>query len=629
MSFTPTERILVRPETQGDYSPTGLNVIKFHIPESVGYIDTNDLVLRAQMKMKNSATQHLNGRFIPNPREGVSSIIRNFQVRSGNNNAVIEQIDTYNGLCAATLPFEENDTIKNRRAMTEGFVYGGDSSAGTVFAKRLTPTQVDKSTLQGVREAGMAQTGATDSLTPMIELPFHRSGVLAGGMTFPVKVVGGLRVELQLDTVERSLLPMPCYAARSLANSDFVVGTETGSKPPSTACIFKIHYTIKGVADGTTAAGAGATRGYRSGDNDGKFDIVLREFGNEGDLGGWRPGMKVYIFQNNTDDSKAETRELGDVAEVKLGTQFAADGDFSVNGNRIILTIDGSKSPTLAKGGISDQAMWPANGATVPHYGETGGDKWCIFYTPQETIEVMPDGVSLGADKFNTEQVLPTSQADYTLSDLALVFNKVTPPDDYDRKLMKEVASNEGKTIEFPTYSLIRNTLPATNGMLSQNIPCVHEEAYSILSVPYDSTIFNSLYLDQFDPDMAGAKNYQYFIEGEAVPNRAVTLDRLNPLSTRLGIGKEAVLCPEALHLREMVKALSNAYVPVRNLLDSQHRSILGRAFSRQGQVADMSNGDLRLQTEYADALKIKQFDHHVCFCAEMNVQDMVVSVRR
>ena len=156
--------------------------------------------------------------------------------------------------------------------------------------------------------------------------------------------------------------------------------------------------------------------------------------------------------------------------------------------------------------------------------------------------------------------------------------------------------------------------------MLSQNIPAMHPEAYSILSIPYDSSKFNTLNDDTFKPDFTGAISYQYFIGGEATPNRAVTLKRL-ALTTPI---------PEALHLREMVKALENAGITVRNLIRCQSRSLIGRALSVQGQVADISNGDLRLQTEYGSgSIAAKQFDNHIAFCSSMTIQDTNVSVRR
>ena len=140
------------------------------------------------------------------------------------------------------------------------------------------------------------------------------------------------------------------------------------------------------------------------------------------------------------------------------------------------------------------------------------------------------------------------------------------------------------------------------------------------MSIPYNAAQYGT-YGDAFTPDHTGSKTYQYFIDGEAVPNRSVPLGRLAQIPAM----------PEPLHLREMTKALENCGIPVRNLTACQYRSLIGRALSQQGQVADLSGADVRLQVEYAGgaAVTTKQFDHHVCLCAQLTIQDNVISVRR
>lgn len=515
-THVPTERVIIRPETQGVYEPGvgGRKMIKFFIPPSVGFIDTVDLVLRSTITMS-SADGDAKGYARPNPKAGIGSLFRSLSIRSGSNNALIEHIDSWNGLCAATLNYSDNESIGAMRALTEGVDVGSPG--------------YDTAPLNSIYYTTTASAAAAGGVEPrkvMTEYPFHHSGILSGGKTFPVKATGGLRVELQLDDVNRSLLP---YRIAGLA-------------PPAVRTLADIN--------SNTWAATGDEHAVVT------ANVVA-------------PGYGYEFFRR------------GDTCRIQYAAAPAAQYlEFTVNN----IQVDAN-------------------------------DRLMLYL---ELTSMPPANVLIPA---NTAIELTTAafQQSYTLEDLALVFNKVTPDAGYQSALMKRVGSAEGKKIDFRTFSLIRNTLPTMNGVISQNIPTVHPEAYSILSIPYDADKYSTMEDDTFKPDFDGAVSYQYFIDGEAVPNRAVSLARL--------AGDEPI--PEALHLREMTKALENAKVTVRNLIQCQTRSFIGRALSVQNQVADLANGDTRLQTEYANAGTTKQFDHHIQFCAEMTIADNVVTIRR
>lgn len=505
--YVPTERIIIRPETQGVYEPGagGRRMIKFFIPPSVGYMDTVDLVLRSTITMSGA------GNARPNPRAGIGSLFRSLSIRSGTNNALIEHIDSYNGLCAATLDYTANESITNLRALTEG-VDKGSPGVDTAAYNSIYYTPARSDTGAVVADRGRKV---------MTEYPFHHSGILSGGRTFPVAATGGLRVELELDEADRSLMPYgnPGWPDARIENEMEIANKFDTNNP-------EVDVNTKFVPSALVG------------------------------LGGPR---------------------IGDTVTLDTGSGTTLDVEVTA------ISIDASKKLVLT----------------------------CKNNSPTATTYTVAANTQV---KFKT-----LGATTYQLEDLALVLNKVSPPEGYNKSLMQKASSANGLTIDFPTWSLIRNTLPTQDGVLSQNIPTVHPEAYSILSVPYNSAKYKTFEDDTFAPDFSGAVSYQYFIDGEAVPNRSVPLARL----------AQTPPIPEALHLREMTKALENAGVPVRNLIQCQTRSLIGRALSVQGQVADLSNGDTRLQTEYSGSGTTKQFDHHVCFCAQMNISDSVVEVRR
>lgn len=471
--FIPTERVVIRADTQGEYtaSDNGRRLIKFFIPPSIGYIDTVDFVLRCTIQMNGSV-----GYARPNPRAGFGSLIRSISIRSGTNNALIEHIDSYNGLCAATLDYTANESISAMRTLTEGFDKGAPG--------------VDTSAQNSLYWSKMAHaTGVQTAEKLLVEFPFHYSGVLSGGKTFPVIATGGLRVEILLDEPSRALMP---YVPSPV---EVKTGADIGKAS---------------IGDGTSSA--------------------------------------------------------------QIDTDYSVTADLGMNGFRIgdIVTM------------VDDNSN--VNTFTVSAVVGTAAGAMKLAFKNNSGAAAPIEQISTGA----VITVLPKT-AGYKLSDVSLVMNKVAVPESYEKNLMRQVGSSTGFNMDFKTWALVRTTLPAPTGMLSQNIPCVHPEAYSILSVPYDSSKFSGLTDDNFKPDFSGAVSYQYFIDSEAVPNRAVPLNRLS----------RGIPIPEALHLREQTKALQNADIPVKNLVQCQERSLIARALSAQGQVADLSNGDMRLQTEY------------------------------
>tara|TARA_R110002072_G_scaffold137246_4_gene280019 strand:- start:1145 stop:2752 length:1608 start_codon:yes stop_codon:yes gene_type:complete len=535
MSRFNTTRVTIRPEVQTDYSPGGTKLVKFFIPPSLGFIDTQDLVLRSSLKFGGDSAQL--GVFRPNPRAGISSLLRSVTIRSGNNECTLEDLQGYNGLCAATLGYEANDSIRAIRAMTEGFDPGNKIAKDSLFYTDLGDwTAAEITTRQTAK-------------TIMTEVPFHRSGILGSGKTFPVAATGGLRVELELDDLARTLVPYT-----GAVEAQFV----------------------KDAAGATSIA----ANGVEKADDTAVFTFTVDASAR--DALTWRVGTKLYF--KNVDNV---TRDVGNITKltmdttqlqvtVMLGVAAAAVGGFWPPAPIDVATKFFAK--------IDDQL----NGYTTPF--QAGG------------VPVTTPGVS------------------YTLSNLELVLNRVTPPEGYVKAMMSKVGSSSGLSIDYRTFTLYRNNLAGMDGMISQSISAKNPLAYSILSTPYDQAKYSTAGDDNFAPALDGLQEYQYMIHDEATPNRAVQMKRL---STRTPPQ------PEMLHLRELEKALENSGIDVRNLQRSVGRVSIGRALSTQGQVADLSVGDIRLQTLYSGARSAKQFDNNVCYCATMTVKDGVVSVRR
>ena len=148
-------------------------------------------------------------------------------------------------------------------------------------------------------------------------------------------------------------------------------------------------------------------------------------------------------------------------------------------------------------------------------------------------------------------------------------------------------------------------------------IPANQQRAYSILSLPLDISLQNDIAADSFKGITDGCQNYQYVFGGSLIPDRPIDLVRYTQTPART----------DALHIVELEKTLVNCGYGVRNLLRVPNRFVLGRAFSKYGQVMNLDSADLSLRVEYSAATEEKLFEHFVQFLRRVNISSNGVTV--
>ena len=205
------------------------------------------------------------------------------------------------------------------------------------------------------------------------------------------------------------------------------------------------------------------------------------------------------------------------------------------------------------------------------------------------------------------------TQVSYTIADIEWLVSVVTPPEQYVKALTSQVSSSKGLAMDFKTYALHRVNLAANNGLTTQLVPATSRRAYSILSVPLSQAIQLDIGEDSFGGVIDGCQNYQYVLGGHLIPDRPISIARYTQTEPKV----------DALHLIELEKSLVNCGYGVRNLQRAPRRFLVGRAFSKYGQVADLSQRDLSLRVEYTGATSQKLYNHYVC-----HLRRMVVSPR-
>ena len=459
-------------------------------------------------------------------------------------------LQDYNVSTAQMWGYTENSSIEHKRDM---------------FMGRSTNTDLDNQLFYGAPGAWNAGDVTEDRVAKNVQIqtPLY-SGVLGpDSKVFPLLATQGLRVQMTLETLERSCVERSTFGtfANSAQLEQAILGA-TGLTPLAKQSKVAITDEFSCIL---TGVGFSPTQGIDDavGKNNNPFCI----------------GDALYVSQS---DGTGES-QLGVI------TKFAGTGaklQISYIPNRTVNTDLGTDYASANT----------APPATVP----------CrVYYKLEDRTKVttyaqVGDGPSAG----------PHPAISWTISDLEMIVSQVQPPQSYVERLLAQIQSPQGMSMDFRTDTLYRFNLTSLNGLTDQFIPAGQKRAYSILSVPLDQDGQNNLLISSFQGLTDGCQNYQYVHGGSLIPDRRVELDRYNGAIPRT----------DALHVLELEKALVNMNLQVRQLQNIPKRFLLGRGLSKYGQVYDLGDGDLSLRVEYRNAEKAKMYEHFVNHLRRMTI---------
>ena len=454
--FVPSKTISIKPEAQVDYNPSTQNQIRFLIPQYVGYYDPKSTTMKFNFVMS--------GRGHPKPdaRAGIHSLYRDLRVRDGMASAELEAVQDTNVLTATWWDYTANESINHKRDLFEGrskntnlgeqLYYGapGDWSAGDVT------TTHSRKTLE-------------------INHPILNSDLLGGKKIVPVIALKGLRFELTLDKVGRSIVHNSnrgCDTGTNFCESkiQLAIGTQAKSTEAEEHLVdIKSTGVVSGVSVNRDA----------SPKNNNPFDI----------------GDRIYI-SDNSDGANEES--LGVV------TAFKKDGDGDL---RVVY--------------IPDRAN--ASGLTVTH---PIGSR--VFFKSSDRL--------IGVVVSNVPAAQVTAAAEktsYTISNLELLLQQMQPPMQYVKAMQSSITSSKGMTLQLKNYQLYRFNLSTQNGITNQLIPATQRQALSIMSVPLAVNQQGVLQDSAFKGQTDGVQSSQYVYGSTLIPDRPLELARYNQSPAR------------------------------------------------------------------------------------------------
>ena len=539
-----------------DYSPG--QKIEFHIPSSIGFFQPKESYLKFDVLLSNPTTSktfiQLDGQL------GGQVLIRDLRIYSGGSGRILlEEYQNYNVLTAVKYDYELNDTIRQKRALTEGCVYYDERNRSTMGLNHDTANNLANNPYF---DAPAAERTAAEPVLKKCKclLPLN-TGIFSNDKIFPVALTDGLIVEIILeeakqcirtpDTImkNRKLLGNPIFLS-SKGCSDTAAPGDPNANP---------QYPV-----GTSAGNASAfTEFYVRRDN---------MCGINASVGGAQipfcVGQKIGFFDS---DSGAENPSL---INASYGTILSIKYDAGT-ANAALITLAAKYSP----------------------------------------VNAMTEDVIV-IDKSVITETASTWKPTYQITDCEFIVQQVTMPAGYTSKLSSMMKEGGAMNYDFLSWTNYKTSQIASEKLATLRVPLVQSRAKSVLAIPVDASIYtqrdimngsgtviedyDSMRFDtngknhQVRPGLAGITDnlsqYQMFYDGKLNPSRKVKCDRI---SNKKSIDQQPLI--------ELEKALVMAGIKPHSMMSFRKNFLIGRALSLQDGVYDCRGKDFQLQVEYQE----------------------------
>ena len=538
-AFVASKTVSIKPESQIDYKPGG--EIRWLIPQYLGFINPEKTFLKFDFQLTG------NGKFCPSPSAGIHSLFRDVVVRTGDGGTTLEYLQDYNQQVANSWAYTGNDSINDKRNMFEGRSINTDGDNQLYWADPPV----------------LPRTGnpAAKKLTMMI--PVYNSGILNGDKIVPLAAMAGVRSQMVLDSVRKTL---QYWSDQGVTYSQGYLNT-TAKAVGADIAAAGTDFTVQ-LSATSRAAGDGEAQPAAQAKNMGLF-----------------VGDMLYIQENGDAGSTGE--QLGVI------TGFTQAND-DLGAASILVSYRPNRLAGVGLAGFTPQAGGGPDGYTTLTSR--------VFVNPEERLTTQN----------YTNAGITTPGIDWTISNLEMITETVQPPAAYVNAMMSQVGSDKGLNFDYKTYTTYKNNVIATSGLTTSNINAEQSRAYSILSRPCLADQTAAMLDDSFRAFLDNAQNYQYVMGGQLVPaGRDVKLNRLSQTPRK----------PDALALIELEKALTNCGYTVRDTSDPGGvKFLIGRGLSKYGQVANLANQDLALRVEYGAGASAKLMVHTICGLNRLNI---------
>lgn len=181
--------------------------IRVRIDPTVKFFNPQDTVLQFNVKITPPTYSASGTDNLPCPTRlgldaetGAQCLIRSLRIHDSNG-VLLEEIDNYNTLVALKYDYHTNESLRNKRALTEGATQHRPETRGTQGSIRSQANDYYNNPYVKSdydNDPISASFTSSDFLNAKVDLPLH-SGILSNDKIFPNMLLGGITITLLLE----------------------------------------------------------------------------------------------------------------------------------------------------------------------------------------------------------------------------------------------------------------------------------------------------------------------------------------------------------------------------------------------------------------------------------------------
>ncbi len=552
-------KIAVPAEHGLDYDPG--QKVEFHIPASVDFFQPKESYLKFDVELSNPTTHksflQLDGQL------GGQVLIRDLRIYSGGAGRVLlEEYQNYNVLTAVKYDYELNDTIRQKRGLTEGCVYYDERNRSTTGMRQDTANNISNNPYYDAPATGDRTASEPTFKKCKCLLPLN-TGIFSNDKIFPVGLTDGLIVEIILEEAKHCLrTPDTTMLNRKLfANPIFL--------------------SSNGTSDTAAPANPNSSPQYPKAANGSGF-------------------QSFFVRRDNLMGINASVG--GSQIPFTVGQRIGfVDVNASTN------PIDNPSTNSTSYGTIN--GIYYDAGTTINAARITLVEK----YIPTNAMDANFIVVDKSLDSSTDAEWLPK----YKLTDCEFIVQQVQMPAGYKSKLASMMKEGGAMNYDFLSYTNYKTSQISSEKLTTLRVPLTQSRAKSVLAIPTDASVYTQKavmmgtgteveYYDRYAEKNGRNQNrsvraglvgitdnitqYQLFYDGKLNPSRKV---KCSKISSKTSIDQQPLI--------ELEKALVMGGIKPHSMLNFQKNFVIGRALSLQDGVYDTRGKDFQLQVEYQE----------------------------
>ena len=204
--FVADDKIPITQQSVAIPAENGLNynatqTIEIQVPPTTKFINPKESYLQFFVNITPDASAGLGkSRFQLDTEIGANILIKDIRIYDGNRNTLLEEITDYNTMVALKYDYESNESLRNKRALTEGSSTPMVEARGTRGTSESGACNVNSNPYFKPKTTFPDGTefAAADFLKAKVALPLH-TGLFQSEKILPLMLLDGLHISITLE----------------------------------------------------------------------------------------------------------------------------------------------------------------------------------------------------------------------------------------------------------------------------------------------------------------------------------------------------------------------------------------------------------------------------------------------